>query len=86
MSVAGVIGRAALKKELAPYLEILMSFKRIMENGEQYRTMEGYTKKRDHLELGILTMEHLISLMPMPRDTEMVVIFFLYFLILTCPI
>ena len=85
MSVAGVIGRAALKKELAPYLEILVSFKRIMENGEQYRTADGYAKKRDHLELGILTMEHLISLMPMPRDTEMVINLFCC-VILTRPI
>ena len=72
MSLQGVLGRTALKKELAPYLDILRSFKKIIA-APQYKMVPDFKQKSDHLDLGIATMEHLITLMPMPYDLPMVV-------------
>ena len=76
MSIPGVLGRAQLRKQQTPFLDILKSMKDIMVKDPLCRC-DDFDEKVEHLDLGISTMEHLIDLMPFPHDTIMVTLVFL---------
>ena len=71
MSIPGMLGRTQLRKQQAPFLDILKNLQAVMVK-EPLRNCDDFADKLDHLELGISTMEHLIELMPFPHDTVMV--------------